>query len=179
MKRIAIIGSTGMLGKPVTCEFVSRGYTVTAMVRNPDAARIALPAEVTLVKGDVENPRDVSTLLRDHDKLYLNLNLRQNEKPSDFHTEGQGLHTILKVASEQRLKRIGFVSSLVMNYQGMNGFDWWVFRIKHNAVKMIKESGIAYRIVDALNNYPEKFEAQSAWSELGKPKISLEAFARQ
>lgn len=34
-----------------------------------------------------------------------------------------------------------------------------------------------YRIITALNNYPEKFEAATTWKELGKPEISLEDFA--
>jgi hypothetical protein len=34
-----------------------------------------------------------------------------------------------------------------------------------------------YYIVEALNKYPEKFEAQQTWDELGKPTISLKEFA--
>ncbi len=33
-------------------------------------------------------------------------------------------------------------------------------------------------IIEALNNYPEKFEAQSTWNELGKPSITLKDFAQ-
>jgi uncharacterized protein YbjT (DUF2867 family) len=34
-------------------------------------------------------------------------------------------------------------------------------------------------IIEALNNYPEKFEAEQTWAELGKPTITLEQFASQ
>lgn len=33
-------------------------------------------------------------------------------------------------------------------------------------------------IVKALNNYPEKFEAQKTWEELGKPSITLKEYAK-
>lgn len=35
----------------------------------------------------------------------------------------------------------------------------------------------ASHILTALNNYPEKFNADLAWTELGKPQISLKQFA--
>lgn len=31
--------------------------------------------------------------------------------------------------------------------------------------------------IEALNKYPEKFEAQTTWDLLGKPQITLEDFA--
>jgi hypothetical protein len=36
-----------------------------------------------------------------------------------------------------------------------------------------------YKIVTALNNYPEQFEAERTWNELGKPVITLEEYARK
>jgi hypothetical protein len=35
-----------------------------------------------------------------------------------------------------------------------------------------------YEIINALNNYPEKFEAQKTWDELGKPATTLREFAQ-
>ncbi len=39
-----------------------------------------------------------------------------------------------------------------MNYQGMNNFHWWIFELKHEAVRMIRNSGIPYTIF-----YPSTF----------------------
>lgn len=39
MKSIAIIGATGMLGKPVTQAFVDAGWKVSVLARNEDKAR--------------------------------------------------------------------------------------------------------------------------------------------
>jgi uncharacterized protein YbjT (DUF2867 family) len=35
------------------------------------------------------------------------------------------------------------------------------------------------KIVEALNHYPETFEAADSWAELGKPQITLAAYAKQ
>jgi hypothetical protein len=35
-----------------------------------------------------------------------------------------------------------------------------------------------YHILEALNNYPEKFEAEKTWQQLGSPKITLEEFCK-
>lgn len=286
-KRIAIIGATGMLGKPVVETFINQGYTVTALVRNLSQAKSSLPGNVRLIQGNIRDKEDIRHLLAESDTLYLNLNIKQNEKANDFHTEEQGLANALQVAKERKLKRIGFISSVVMNYQGMNGFNWWVFDLKQKAVQAIKDSGIPYtifypstfmenfhhtyrrgnrillagesnhkmffiaahdfarqvvrsfdqlttenreysiqglegftaeeaartfqqhyskeklkisraplgllkfigklsqqvnygaNIIEALNNYPEKFEAHQTWEELGKPVITLKDFAQR
>lgn len=34
------------------------------------------------------------------------------------------------------------------------------------------------KIIEALNNYPEKFESEKTWEELGKPEMTLAEYAR-
>ncbi|MCX2745991.1 NmrA family NAD(P)-binding protein [Mangrovivirga sp. M17] len=36
-----------------------------------------------------------------------------------------------------------------------------------------------YKIITALNKYPEKFESETTWKELGKPSITLEEYSRK
>jgi hypothetical protein len=36
-----------------------------------------------------------------------------------------------------------------------------------------KKFNYAAKIVDALNNYPEKFEAEKTWKDLGKPQTKF------
>jgi hypothetical protein len=35
----------------------------------------------------------------------------------------------------------------------------------------------AYHICEAMNKYPEKFESENAWDDLGKPTITLADYA--
>lgn len=152
VKNILVIGATGMLGKPVAKELVKAGFTVSALVRNPEKAKKELPANVKLIKGDISSEKDLVDAMKGQDAVYLSLSIKQNEKKSAFHSEGVGMRNIIKAAKQQNIKRIGYLSSLVMFYQGMNGFNWWVFELKHKAVEMIKESGIPFTIF-----YPSNF----------------------
>ncbi|WP_435353220.1 SDR family oxidoreductase [Emticicia sp. SJ17W-69] len=286
MKKILIIGSTGLLGKPVTKALIEANFDITLLVRDKTLAEKLFP-KARIIKGDVQNRADIEAAMQGQEALFLSLSVKQTEKESDFHTEGEGIDLIIDVAKQLKIKRIAYLSSLVHLYQGMNGFDWWIFRIKQEAVRKIKESGIAYtifypstfmesifyqskqgsmialggkseyplyyiasedyarqvvnsfkilthesrdyvvqgleafkqdeaakifiqfykkeklrtmtapmfimklmglfsqkfdygyHIVEALNKYPEKFEAQKTWDELGKPSITLKEFAKK
>ena len=286
IQKVAIVGATGVLGKPVTTEISKAGFTVTALVRNVNKAKEILPPSIQLVQGALENESDLNRLLNDQDALYLNLNLNPSLSRTAFHPEREGLELILSAAKKSSVKRIAIISSLVKNYQGMNDFNWWVFDLKEAATRMVKACGIPYtifypssffenfishyrqgqgillvgksrhkqwfigaedfgrqvatsfkrddhenheysvqgpegfttgeaadifittakeklktvtmpigivkffglfsnqaaygaNIITALNNYPEQFQSQKTWEELGKPSLTLEQFARQ
>ncbi|GGD51945.1 hypothetical protein GCM10011514_15230 [Emticicia aquatilis] len=145
MKKILIIGSTGLLGKPVTKALITAGFELTLLVRSTDLATELFPT-TKIIKGDINNRADIETAMQGQDAVFLNLSVKQTEKPNEFHPEGEGLDSILTVAQKLKIKRIAYLSSLVHLYQGMNDFDWWVFRIKQEAVQKIKNSGIVYTI---------------------------------
>lgn len=158
VKKILVIGSTGMLGKPVTKALVEAGFQVSALVRDPKSASKNLPSNILFIKGDLKNEKDVSAALEGQDAIYLSLSIKQTETEKEWHSEKEGLEILLRLAKEKNIQRIGYLSSLVMFYQGMNGFKWWVFDIKHKAVEMIKASGIPSTIfypsnfMESLNN---------------------------
>jgi uncharacterized protein YbjT (DUF2867 family) len=149
--KIAFIGAGGMLGKPVAKALLAAGFEVTALARDPEKVQKEAPGIHTL-KGDLQNSADIDQLLKGKDMVYLNLSIRQNEKQSAWHTESDGMKMILASAKKNNVSRIAYLSSIIMDYQGKNGFNWWVFDIKHKAVKLIKDSGISYTIF-----YPSNF----------------------
>ncbi|MBX2894572.1 MAG: NmrA family NAD(P)-binding protein [Cyclobacteriaceae bacterium] len=284
MKKIAVIGATGMLGWPVAKALADAGFAVTALSRNLKSNR--KHPNVNWMSGDLNNPDSIRKLLEGNDAVHLNLSVKQHEKQTDWHAEEHGLENLLRIAQEVNLKHVSYLSSLIMNYQGVNGFDWWVFRLKQRAVENIRHSGISasifypstfmetlvhqykagpfmllageskhkqyfiaaddyaqqvvqsyrqlntgfreyiiqgpqalttdeavtifkqntaaklitlraplglikfygrfiqkmnygYHILEALNNYPEKFEGENTWQQLGKPKITIEAFSKR
>jgi uncharacterized protein YbjT (DUF2867 family) len=151
MKKIAFIGATGMLGKPVATQLAKNGFEVHCLVRSRKKSE-GLPPEIKIAEGDLKNQNDIDAFLSGKDMVYLSLSIKQDEKKNEWHTESDGLKMILDSAKRTNIKRVAYLSSIIMDYQGMNGFNWWVFEIKQNAVKMIKESGIAYSIF-----YPSNF----------------------
>lgn len=155
--RIAVIGSTGMLGQPVAHELIWAGHQVCLIARDVvKTKRLSLHAEV--VPGDLRDKTSLVAALRGVDVVYLNLSIKQTERRTDFHTEAEGLVNLIDAARKAGVGRIGYLSSIIMRYQGMNDFDWWVFRVKHEAVRLVKASGIPYSIfypsnfMDSLNN---------------------------
>lgn len=285
LQKVAIIGATGMLGRPVTRQLIKAGFSVTILSRNKSNAQSLFP-EAEVAEADARDQQGLQHALQGQQALYLNLNVDQSVGPGGWQTEREGLASILEAAKAAGIQRVCFISSVVMNYQGMNGFNWWIFDMKKQAVKMVKESGIPYlifypstfmesfpyiyrqgkqillagkskcpmwyiagddygrqvakalritpegesreytvqgrepftadeaarifietygkeklrisqaplgllkflsrfshkinygaHIVEALNNYPEKFESEKTWNELGKPEIRLRDFA--
>lgn len=151
IKKVLVIGATGMIGKPVTRELIDAGFEVSLLSRNAaEAQRLFGISKV--FNGDVKDEQLLMNAMRGQDAVYLSLSIKRGEKKKEFHTESDGMKLILSAAKKQGVKRIAYLSSLVMNYNGMNGFNWWVFELKQEAVKLIKASGVPWTIF-----YPSNF----------------------
>lgn len=157
MKKLAIIGATGMLGQPVTEALLHAGYELTLLARTPEKAQKIWGSKVNIIKGDVKNVKNLQQLLHNQEGLYINLSVHPTSSVKDFQPEREGMQNIITIAKESGIKRIGYLSSLVQRYQGYNGFNWWVFDIKNKAVEMIKKSGIPYTIFYA-STFMDNFE---------------------
>jgi hypothetical protein len=131
---------------------VNAGFEVTALVRLPEKARSVLPVEVKFLQGDLQNKQDVERALAEAEGVYLNLSVKPESAPTDFQPEREGLKIVLEAAKAANVRRVGYLSSIVKRYQGVNNFHWWSFDIKNHAVEMIKQSGVPYTIF-----YPSSF----------------------
>lgn len=164
---IAVIGATGMLGRPVTEELLRAGFAVRIIARDLNKARALFP-QADVVGGDLRDAPSLRAALTGVEAVYLNLSVLQTEKPADFHTETDGLATLLAVAQEVGLRRVAYLSSLVMRYQGTNGFRWWVFEVKHEAVRLIKASDLPYSIF-----YPSCFMESLLYTQRQGQRVLL------
>jgi uncharacterized protein YbjT (DUF2867 family) len=176
IKKVAFVGITGMLGKPVALELLNAGFQVRALVRNPGKVDAGLASRVELIAGDLKNPDDIERLMKDQDAVYVNLSVMQNEKENDWHAETDGMEIILAAAKRFALKRILTIASLVQRYQGMNNFRWWVFEIKERSIAMIKESGIPYTIFypsTFMESYLGKYRQGNRIMMAGKSKYPM------
>jgi uncharacterized protein YbjT (DUF2867 family) len=156
IKNITVIGSTGMIGIPVTKELIKNGFNVTALVRNTEKAKTIFPKGVTFIKGDLNDKNSIAEALKNAEGLYISISTRANDKEYKFNPEINGLENILEVAKNAPdLKQISYLSSLLArNYQG----DWWVFKAKKSSIKHIKQSGLPYTIFYP-SNFMENFTA--------------------
>jgi len=151
MQKMLFVGATGMLGKPVARQLIIAGFDVTLLARDTNKMQQLFPG-TKIIPGDVFDKGSLKKAFAGHDIVYMNLSVNQSSKENHPQTEREGIANVIAVANETGIKRIGYLSSLVKNYQGMNGFNWWSFDIKHKAVDAIRSSGIAYSIF-----YPSTF----------------------
>ncbi|HET6769815.1 MAG TPA: NAD(P)H-binding protein [Chitinophagaceae bacterium] len=145
MQKVLFIGASGMLGKPVALELMRSGFPVTFLGRDVDKLRKLFP-NAAIVKGDVFDVSSLETAMTGHEIVYANLSVAQSSKKSDPQPEREGVANIIEAAKKSGVKRIVYLSSLIKNYQGMNGFSWWSFELKQAAVDAIKKSGLNYSI---------------------------------
>lgn len=150
-KKTLIFGATGMLGQPVTKALLSSGFSVRIASREVSKASKLFPGE-EVVGVDLKDKESLSKALDGIDRIYLNLSVSPEEKKTDFHSETDGLSNLLSIAEAKSISRIVMISSLVKNYQGKNGFNWWAFDLKEKAVEILKSSGIPHTIF-----YPSSF----------------------
>jgi len=151
MQKILFIGASGMLGKPVALELLRAGFPVTLLARDVEKMQKLFP-KIAIVKGDVFDITSLETAMAGQEIVYLNLSVAQSSKKSEPQPEREGINNIIEAAKKTNVKRIVYLSSLIKNYEGMNGFSWWAFQIKHAAVNAIKKSGLNYSIF-----YPSTF----------------------
>jgi len=151
MQKILFIGASGMLGKPVALELMRAGFPVTLLARDTEKMKRLFP-NASIVKGDVFDPASLETAMKGNEIVYANLSVAQSSKKNEPQPEREGVANIIAAAKRSGIKRIAYLSSLIKNYEGMNGFNWWSFQIKQDAVNAIKNSGLNYSIF-----YPSTF----------------------
>lgn len=145
MKKILVIGASGMLGKPVTRQLAKAGFELTLLARDPLSMRELFPS-TKVIEGDVLDPLSLVNAMDGQDAIYINLQAPRGSSRSHPMPEREGISNILDAATYAGIKRIAYLSSLVQNYNGMEGFHWWIFDMKQTAVSRIKSSGIPYTI---------------------------------
>ena len=158
------IGASGMIGKPVAQELINAGFEISLLARDPEKLQKHLPSSpkespkesmtfgTKIIKGDVLDRASLIEAFAGQDVVYLNLSIHQSKRSSVWQTEREGISNAIVAAKETAIRRIAYLSSLIQNYQDMNGFHWWAFDIKQKAIDKIKSSGIPYSIF-----YPSTF----------------------
>ncbi|MDD2798349.1 MAG: NAD(P)H-binding protein [Bacteroidales bacterium] len=183
MKKITVIGSTGMIGVPVTKELIKAGFDVTLLVRNIEKAKKIFGSGINYVKGDLNDKISIAESLKEADGLYVNISTKATDKESEFNPETDGLDNILSVAKELRIKQVAYLSSfLARNYKG----DWWVMKAKNKSIQKVKNSGLNYTIFypsNFMENFENGFVRGNKMTIMGNPKekawwISGEDFGR-
>lgn len=116
-KRVLILGATGRTGKHAIAFALEKGYSVVALVRNPD--KISIKSDnLTIVTGFPTNAEDVRKAMKDCDAVLSLLSpLNKGEvlsfkKINPPHILEKSIANVLQVMNEYGIKRIMVVSSI-------------------------------------------------------------------
>lgn len=85
MKRILVIGSTGMLGKPVTLALINAPFEVTVFVRDiSKAEKIFNNKKIKFITGSLEDKNALRKAVKNQEGIYLSLLCSSRRKKRGF-----------------------------------------------------------------------------------------------
>ncbi|HHI02632.1 MAG TPA: NAD-dependent epimerase/dehydratase family protein [candidate division Zixibacteria bacterium] len=142
IKKILIVGGTGMLGRPVVRRLYNDGYKIRLMTHNLDRAKRYFGDEIEKVVADVTDMETLPTAIKGCDAVYINLNAKMNiDKYKSIEIEGT--ENIALAAADLGIQRIAMISSL-----NVNDLDakYRFIDAKLKAERALVKSGIPYTI---------------------------------
>lgn len=132
MKKIVVIGGTGMLGKPVRTHLANNNFKVVALSRKEIANDNRLP-NLEFVQGDFQNPQILNSILKDAYGVHINLSGEAEEKAS----------IVIESAKKNNIQLISYISGISVNKQNTY---FKPTEVKYNNEQQIIASGINYVI---------------------------------
>ena len=111
--KVALIGASGFVGTPLLNELLSRGYEVTAVVRNPE--KVTLTNENLVVKGaDVFDAENLAGIIAGHDAVVSAYNAGWTNPNffDDFTKGSKAIEAATKQSGVKRLLVVGGAGSL-------------------------------------------------------------------
>jgi nucleoside-diphosphate-sugar epimerase len=131
MRRVAVTGATGFIGRVLCARLRAAGYPVSALVRNPTLAADLAASGVTLVAGHLDDGGALRTLLDNCDVvIHLAGAVRGNSQQSFDHTNVRGTQNLLEaLATRKELPSLLLISSLAAREPELS----WYARSKYQA----------------------------------------------
>ncbi len=175
MKTIALFGGTGQTGQQFLEQALSKGYTIKALVRTPEKITQQHP-NLTLIKGDVLNQKDVSKALEETD-IVVSLFGHVKGSPAGLQTDGT--KNIIAAMKQHGLREIISLSGGGLPYPEKDKpkfADYMIRTIMKMAVpkvlndaiehhQVLQQSGLDWMIVRGprLTNEPKKGTYRVGW----------------
>lgn len=141
IKKILVIGGTGMLGEPVARQLLADGFEVRILTRSTENARIRFGSPFEIVAGDVEEPASLEAALQGCQGAHINLH-----GLFDPDLERRGAEQVAHAAAKCGLERITYLSGASVCEENA----WFVdTKARLEAESHIRASGIPSTIFRA------------------------------
>ena len=153
--RVLIVGATGGTGRQLVAQALERGYTVTALVRDPSRLQISHP-RLTIVPGDVLDPGSLDGAMRGQEAVVSALGHKRFFAPTRILSEG--IRNMLRAMKAHGVPRLVCETSLgIGDSAGRMGLYYTLFTIpvilpfyfwdKTRQERLIEKSGLEWVIV--------------------------------
>jgi len=113
-----VTGATGFLGRHLIDVLEEKGWAITAMVRNPAAARALYGDRITLVKGDLTDPHSINDAMPEKvDCVFhtaADTSTWSKEAARQQRINVEGTSTLLQTMWDKKAKRMVHVSSIAV-----------------------------------------------------------------
>ncbi len=134
VKKILVLGATGMLGMPVVFKFLLKGYKVRVLSRSAHKAALIFGDIVEIVNGDVMDIEDLRHAMTGMDAVHINLSGQ---------AELVGARNVAQLATGLGIKLITYISGDSVKEEN----TWFEqTRNKYEAEKAIEASGVDFII---------------------------------
>lgn len=134
MKKILVLGGTGMLGAPVVRQMLAGGMQVRLLARDPEKARAMFGDAVEIMAGDATDPNCVDEALAGCDGVHVSVG-----GPA----ERAAAENAAALAAKHGLGRLTYVSGATAFEQNR----WFpMTEQKLEAEKAIRESGVPFTL---------------------------------
>ena len=125
--RVLIVGATGGTGRQLVEQALERGYTVTALARDPSALRVEHP-QLTIVRGDVLDYRSVEAAVQMQQVVMCALGHKRFFQPTRILSEGT--RNILRAMEVHGVRRLVCETTLgIGDSAGRMGLSYTFFVI--------------------------------------------------
>jgi uncharacterized protein YbjT (DUF2867 family) len=125
--RLLIIGASGGTGRQLVAQTLERGYTVTALARNPEKLKIEHP-QLNVVQGNVLDYASVEVAMRDQEAVLCALGHKRYFYPTRILSEGT--RNILRAMESHGVPRLVCETSLgIGSSAGRMGLYYTFFTI--------------------------------------------------
>jgi uncharacterized protein YbjT (DUF2867 family) len=167
--KILVIGGTGLVGKPVVLELLSRGFEVSVGVRHSphtkDWRQVSPPdAMQSVLLLDVTKPETLKQRFDGFEAIFLSLPSGPRYEDC-FRVGVEGTVAVVEEARKAGVQRLNFLSG-ASNLGSDNSFP--PIRAKWQAEEAIKASGIPFTIWRA-NWFMETLTRMARFGMIGRP----------
>jgi putative NADH-flavin reductase len=151
---ILVVGATGPTGRQLVQQGIERGHNVTAIARNPEAAKLPEPTRV--VQADVMRPDSLLPAVKQQDAVICCLGTKLSRKPTTMLSDGtRNLITAMREAGTSRLICVtgigagdskghgGFVYDRIIQPLLLNE----IYKDKTRQEAVVRDSGLQWTLV--------------------------------